>query len=110
MTDPIDTARQEGIALGLAIAAQKYQAMDVMGDDGFPAWDYFAAAYSAILALAPIKPHVAAARVLLPKLRETLPHLSFDCPAQFMGQLGAWGDGFHAGVRAALEQIAKEGE
>jgi hypothetical protein len=65
MTDPIDTARQEGIALGLAMAAQKYQDMDVMDDDGFPAWDYFSAAHHAILALAPIPPHVAAARVLL---------------------------------------------
>jgi hypothetical protein len=91
MTDPTDTARQVGIALGLAMAAQKYQDMDVMDDDGFPAWDYFSAAHHAILAMSPIPPHVAAARVLL------------DMPPN--------SDGMHVlpdHMRAALEQIAND--
>ena len=89
--DRADTARQDGIALGLAMAAQKYQGMDVMDDDGFPAWDYFSAAHYAILAISPIPPHVAAARVLL------------DMPPNC--------DGMHVlpeHMRSALEHIAKE--
>lgn len=94
-TDPIDQARAEGIALGLAMAAQKYQAMDVMDDEGYPAWDYFAAAYHAILALATIPPHVAAARVLL-----DMPGHTYSVNVALR----------HIAEGDTLAEIAKEGE
>lgn len=76
MADKTDTARAEGISLGLAMAkaeaeaegwlpGQRYAASE--RDEG--SMDCAERIAQAILALAPIPPHVAAARVLLDDLR-----------------------------------------
>jgi hypothetical protein len=98
MTDPIDAARQEGIALGLAMAARELSECELTEEEmarlGDWAKDWLGLSQNeaaAILALAPIPPHVAAARVLL------------DMPPN--------SDGMHVlpdHMRAALEQIAND--
>lgn len=122
MTDPIDTARREGIALGLAMAkaeaeaegwlpGQRYAASE--RDEG--SMDCAERIAQAILALAPIPPHAAAARVLLDVMDPAVwrsaiaamePILRADIPSS------SWNDEdeIMAALTAALEQIAKEGE
>ena len=66
-----DTSRAEGIALGLAMAAGKYAKHGAIAlaecVETNVSWRH--EIYRSILALAPIPPHVAAARVLLDDLR-----------------------------------------
>lgn len=112
MTDQIDTARQEGIALGLAMAAQKARTMlDGSGDHQTVVTMrlVFAELANTILALAPIPPHVAAARVLQryvdamsPPQQGRVSVTMFEADDMESGYLDTF--------RAALEQIAKEGE
>ena len=104
MTDPINPARQEGIALGLAMAAEFVRGavsewlrtkatVGVKMQFGYVADGMIEDVRATILDLATISPHVAAARVLL------------DMPPNR--------DGMHVlpnHFRAALEQIAKEDE
>ena len=97
MTDPIDTARAEGIALGLAMVAQKARTMRDGSRDRQTLVNMrlvFAELADAILTLAPIQPHVAAARVLLDAIARAEDD-GLDAP-------------IGARFRAALEQIAKE--
>jgi Lar family restriction alleviation protein len=91
-----DTARQEGIALGLEMAAQQlslsapFITLSVSGDAVFPVSAVATALTDLSAAILAIPPHVAAARVLL------------DMPPNR--------DGLHVlpdHMRAALEQIAK---
>lgn len=118
MTDPIDTARQEGFALGLAMAAQKAQSqrwninvLTSMPPQSAAAWEI----EQAILALAPIPPHVAAARVLLDAFAKigtgteqvNWPNVWIEM-ANDRQECG-WND-WPSILHAALEQIAKEGE
>lgn len=99
MTDPIDTAREEGIALGLAMAGS-----------AFGEW-YSEATTEAIkariLTLAPVPPHVAAARVLLDDWKSSATDL-VDWEAVWRAMAGAKEMLPPALFFAALEQIARE--
>jgi hypothetical protein len=116
MTDPIDTARQEGIALGLAMAADA--SIMAQPPDG-PEDEYRqrVECQKAILALTPIPPCVAAARVLLDDWdrvgdqRRAGTHQvkwgeAWDAMSAERRELD-WND-WPALFLAALEQIAKE--
>jgi hypothetical protein len=128
MTDPIDTARQEGIALGLAMAgaearkiASRYAdachncAMEEGGREASRLAGYASGAIEraaeAILAQAAIPPHVAAARVLLDDLERAS---GTDVSIDGLTAGRRWNAALEAtnnqramrGIRAALEQIA----
>ena len=99
MTDLIDTARAEGIALGLAMALEKVE-------DHFPGTVYLSSrtkAIKAILAVATIPPHVAAARVLL-----DMPQIPLSATNMMIRLRKLGGYRNDEILRAALEQIAKD--
>jgi hypothetical protein len=128
MTDQIQTAQQEGIALGLAMAADKMAASaaqlwtlaeiaDTLAEADIH--EAGAAALSkvgqAVISLAPIPPHVAAARVLLDDLALAL---GTDGAPEGVAAGKRWNDvmkvaglgPFVTRVRAALEHISKEAD
>jgi hypothetical protein len=129
MTDPIDIARQEGIALGLAMAAAKadaeaaarlerQMAVGPTSGTGLMHGQVSVAMKSlrqAILAIAPIPPHVAAARVLLDDLALAL---GTDGAPEGVAAGKRWNEvmkvaglgPFVTRVRAALEHISKEAD
>lgn len=120
MTDPIETARREGIALGLAMARKIAVEMKAISDaaDGKTSTGphSYGAGYDAgeravihqftveIDALTTIPPHVAAARVLLDA---DLPDGVFRAIA---GRRWSQNSSSKEVFRAALESIAKDGE
>jgi hypothetical protein len=119
MTDPIDTARADGIALGIAMArkiADEIQAIAVAaaGKSVGVARSY-GAGYDAgeravihhftveLEAIAPIPPHVAAARVLLERMDPDFWGVN-ALAAQWLLYPDA--DALMGAIRAALQQIA----
>ena len=99
-----DTARQEGIALGLAMAARMIQTCDCeqyckLGD-ACPL-----DARRDIQEGAPIPPHVAAARVLLDAMDQAIWRPALESAWR---RLAADEGGVKDALRAALEQIASD--
>mgnify|MGYP000969749568 FL=1 len=120
MTDPIDTARAEGIALGLAMV--KAVPRFVPSQSWVAGKPFREAVWADAIPDPPIPPHVAAARVLLDDLRLAL---ASDRPPEGSASGLRWSKAHDAAesaptsmsrptpiqmIRAALEQIAKEGE
>jgi hypothetical protein len=95
MTDPIDTARAEGIALGLAMAIH-----EMVHDDDI---SRMGGAKRKIAALSPIPPRVAAARVLLDLMDPAIWRPALAASREF---IAANEDELMGAVTAALEQIA----
>lgn len=121
-TSQADTARQEGVSLGLEMAkaeaeaegwlpGQRYAASE--RDEG--SMDCAERIAQAILALAPIPPHVAAARVLLDVMDAAVWRSAIAAMEPILRadiQPTAWNseDEIMSALTAALEQIAKDGE
>ena len=58
------------VAAAYEAAADKYAEMGVAGEDGYPAWDYFASAAAAIRAMTPADANAALDRMLTEARKE----------------------------------------
>jgi hypothetical protein len=115
MTDPIDTARQEGIALGLAMAKTAPRYSIYSGRRGIEEDQGGVWLCITDIPDPPIPPHVAAARVLLDAM-EVMSKASWQAVAAALAAClradirpSTWHteDEIMAALTAALEQIAK---